>query len=1147
MDELERYHQGEIGRFSASGDWSSLVRHFMRHGGYQPAMDAAIRILERRAGSAAQLGDQVKPVVDLLKDWQNSAARQRFDVLLLKLGNPGMHATLFLLHSFGLGFLVEYLAGRMGDERTVEVLTRLLDSVGIGVTTARKENELAIAAILSGDLARGLSAMGRRQEALERAQEAVNAYRELARKNRAVFIRNFATSLNTLAILLGEMGRREQALERAREAVSAYRELAGKNRVAFLPDLAMSVNNLASLLSESGRREEALEKAQEAVDAYRELAGRNRASFLPDLAMSLSNLANVFSESGRHEEALERAQEAVKYRRELAGKNRAAVLPDLAISLSNLANILGALGRPEEALEQAQDAVNACRALARNNRAAFLPDLAASLNSLAIRMGGLGRLEDALEQAQEAVKYRRELAGKNRAAFLPDLAASLNNLAILLGVLGHRDEALKQAREAVKYRRELAVENRAAFLPDLATSLNTLANSLSALGHREEALESAQEAVNVYRELPHATRRARAEARSKTYRKVATICLTPNESGTRDLTRALDALRQSSQCVEEHRGNFLDDAQRRRVLAEGIGSYELLVHTAIDLWDVSRDAAPLHDALLAAEGIRQRQVLDRLRSEVLEPDAPEKLRREWRQWFERLEAAERALDNFELRASGSFPRGKDGAGPSPTADLEDAPLSPQPSADVQENARAELVAHREEMERQHQRILQEVHRVHPGFNPYQPLPRAGLDEARRLLEPHPGTVLVEYVVTRSCGYALLVHGGRVHPVRLPTLSASGVDALATRWREGYPNSSDPDSRRLAALESWGVHIEHRLRQLAPEVLWPVMQALKEFEEQEGFRTKSLIVCPHQYLNLLPFHAMPVDEGGLDLLVDRCEVSYTPSLSIMRHCAQRQTGSGRTLLIGNPTGGLWFMGLATEAYRGLNPEAEVIHGMEATAEVFLQRASEMGRVAVWAHMVAAEDPMASAIGFGGGQTLELGRIYRQLRLKLQPDVELNGCASGLMSPVGGQQAKGKANSPLEVNLTDFDGLPMGFLFAGARSVVSTLWTVFDFSAALLMDRYHLEMMKNEATPVGALRRASQWLRKEIRNGADLQSAGEALLRRVPELWARAHPREMEYCRRVIVREAAEHPEDPPFANPIHWASHFVTGWSWDSVE
>lgn len=57
MDEIEQYHQAKIEQFTASGDWSSLVRHFIRHGGYQPAMDKAIHVLQMGGGRAALFGN----------------------------------------------------------------------------------------------------------------------------------------------------------------------------------------------------------------------------------------------------------------------------------------------------------------------------------------------------------------------------------------------------------------------------------------------------------------------------------------------------------------------------------------------------------------------------------------------------------------------------------------------------------------------------------------------------------------------------------------------------------------------------------------------------------------------------------------------------------------------------------------------------------------------------------------------------------------------------------------------------------------------------------------------------------------------------------------------------------------------------------
>ena len=81
-------------------------------------------------------------------------------------------------------------------------------------------------------------------------------------------------SLNILAVQLGELGRREEALAVAEEAVGTNRQLAAAHPDAFRPELARSLNNLAIRLGELGRREEALAAIQEAVTIRQELADR---------------------------------------------------------------------------------------------------------------------------------------------------------------------------------------------------------------------------------------------------------------------------------------------------------------------------------------------------------------------------------------------------------------------------------------------------------------------------------------------------------------------------------------------------------------------------------------------------------------------------------------------------------------------------------------------------------------------------------------------------------------------------------------------------------------------------------------------------------------------------------------------------------
>ena len=546
-----------------------------------------------------------------------------------------------------------------------------------------------------------------------------------------------------------------------------------------------------------------------------------------------------------------------------------------------------------------------------------------------------------LGRGMEAVSFSRELVGRNRRTFLAHLAMSLNNLAARLRNVGRRKEAVARAEEAVTAYRELVGRNRHASLPDLATSLNTLAVMLGEVGCREESLERAKESVSLYAQLPDVTQRALAGDRSKVFRKVAAIYLTPDESNARDLPRALDALRQSVQCIEEHRGSFRADAQRRRVLSEAIASYELLIQTAVDLWGIRRDVKPLRDALLAAEGIRQRQLLERLRDEFLEPDAPKDVRREWRRSFMELQAADIALETLTLGSVDGNQLGSQSGQSSRVADDRwSARRKARSEADL-ETTRAKLGERREEAARQHDRALKAVRATHPGFDPCHPVPRADHEDAQRLLGAIPGTVLIEYVVCHSVGYALLVWGEQLDAICLPELSVRGARTLALRWMKGYPKRASNQEKTVAALIRWGDEMEAKLMEFAPSVLWPVLRALKEFEELHQFKAKRLVLCPHQFLNLLPIHAMPLERPEDNLLVDRYEVSYAPSLSVLKRCAGRQPGTGRRVLFGNPTDDLRFIGAATEAYRREHPEAEVIHGRAASAEKLIQSGVEMG--------------------------------------------------------------------------------------------------------------------------------------------------------------------------------------------------------------
>ncbi|WP_322794799.1 tetratricopeptide repeat protein [Thermoflexus sp.] len=391
---------------------------------------------------------------------------------------------------FALGRRAEAL---QATQEAVEIRRRL--------AAQRPDAFLPDLAMSLTNLGADLSALGRRAEALQATQEAVALYRRLAAQHPDAFLPHLAVSLNNLSVWLSEMGRQAEALQAAQEAAALYRRLAAQHPDAFLPYLAGSFHTLGKVLSKMGRRAEALEATQEAVALYRRLAAQHPDAFLPDLALSLINLGADLSALGQREEALEATQEAVTLYRRLAAQHPDAFLPDLALSLNNLGLQLSEMGQREEALEATQEAVDLYRRLAAQHPDAFLPHLAMSLNNLGAMLSESGRRAEALQATQEAVEIRRRLATQHPDAFLPDLAVSLNNLGNRLSEMGRRAEALQATQEAVDLYRRLAAQHPDAFLPDLARSLQNLGVDLSALGRRAEALEATQEAVDLYRRL----------------------------------------------------------------------------------------------------------------------------------------------------------------------------------------------------------------------------------------------------------------------------------------------------------------------------------------------------------------------------------------------------------------------------------------------------------------------------------------------------------------------------------------------------------------------------------------------------------------------------------------------------------------------
>ncbi|MBL9079616.1 MAG: CHAT domain-containing protein [Planctomycetes bacterium] len=207
------------------------------------------------------------------------------------------------------------------------------------------------------------------------------------------------------------------------------------------------------------------------------------------MAYALNNVAFCLKSLGRASEALPQFEAALAMRKRLYGDRDH---PDVATSLSNVAACLEDLGRASEALLHCEAAL-AMRKRVYGDR--DHPDVATSLSNVAVFLQSLGRASAALPQHEATLAMRKRLYGDRDH---PDVAASLNNVASCLWNLGRVSEALPQCEAALAMRRRLYGDRDH---PDVASSLSSVAACLQSLGRGAEALASEQQAMAMIERL----------------------------------------------------------------------------------------------------------------------------------------------------------------------------------------------------------------------------------------------------------------------------------------------------------------------------------------------------------------------------------------------------------------------------------------------------------------------------------------------------------------------------------------------------------------------------------------------------------------------------------------------------------------------
>ncbi len=240
--------------------------------------------------------------------------------------------------------------------------------------------------------------------------------------------------------------------------------------------------------------------------------------------------------------------------------------------------------------------------------------------------------------------------------------------------------------------------------------------------------------------------------------------------------------------------------------------------------------------------------------------------------------------------------------------------------------------------------------------------------------------------------------------------------------------------------------QNHLQAIYEEIFAPLRQRLK---------ARDLIIVPYGPLHSLPFHAL---FDGRQFLLDTFTISYAPSASIHALCQQQiETHTGPSLILGVEDPKTPFIRQEVEAVAEVVTEPQILLGSDASERALREDGARSRLIHIASHGYFRQDsPMFSAIRLADSYL----SLYDLYHMNLPVDLlTLSGCVTGLNVIAEGDE---------------LIGLSRGLLYAGARSLLLSLWDVDDRSTAEFMKLFysHLHHQPDKAE---ALRRAMLDLR------------------------------------------------------------------------
>lgn len=317
----------------------------------------------------------------------------------------------------------------------------------------------------------------------------------------------------------------------------------------------------------------------------------------------------------------------------------------------------------------------------------------------------------------------------------------------------------------------------------------------------------------------------------------------------------------------------------------------------------------------------------------------------------------------------------------------------------------------------------ELPRVAPEAASLVSVQTASVDDIATKLAPT--ETLIDYFAANADLYAFLLKGAAVTGFKL---RGEGLDEEVRAFRQ--------------AIETGDASADERGRALYDRLIRPLA------EEIQGSK---LTVSAHGVLHYLPFAAL---RDGDQYLIDRYSLRVTPSASALVYLrTDTPEKPGKVLAWGNPDLGDARYDLPNAQREALKvaqlfPASRALLRQEASKTAVKELGNSFAILHFASHGVFDPDaPLTSGLLLAKGSEAD-GRLTVSDLYSMRLDVQLvtlSACQTGLGKVLSGD---------------DVMGLTRGFLYAGARSIVASLWSVDDAATAELMVSFYQNLASHE---------------------------------------------------------------------------------------